>query len=485
MFSGQKHRGNIIYYAEAAAVISVCFLLLVNFSSAFSKPFSVAALYLFYCAAVLAVFYVTRDSICRGSVIKRMAFVMAAAFAIRLPAVYFLNLTMQGDYAIYLSTARKIATGTLSDSNKLYYGIFPHALNYPIFISFFYRLFGEKTWLPRIINLFFGVIEAGAGAYILEKFTGPRTGVLAGLAVALNPSVIIFTLLSGGEPVYSSIILCAVLVFTAGIDREKHYPFMAAFGIISALGNFFRPTALILIIASVMVILLCCNFSAVRKILSAGIIVLSYAIVTLLLGAVTASVSGYESPSYGFGWNLYVGANEESQGRWNEKDGELFEKIKNEYQDPSEIQEYFFFLFTERYKNMGIRVIRHFKRKLSVWFDENYVSMVVTGWQTAYTRFKSSDLRQTFYLIANSFNIFIVTGAAAAMLILSLNRKDAGTVKILSYYMAGVIILYMLLETATRYKGAYYSTLTLLAVYGYRKILNFVKIRCDIKNKKV
>jgi|GEM_PF-818742 len=475
MLSGGKHTRKVIYIAEAAVVCLISILLLLNIFSAFSGSFSLVFLYSLYCIFSLILLYALKDRICRGSVLKRMIFVMAVAFAIRFPAVYFLNLTSKGDYAIYLSTARKIAGGTLSDSNKLYYGIFPHALNYPVFISFFYKLLGEKTWLPRIINLFFGVAEAGAGEYILEKFTGPRTGVLGGLAVALNPSIIIFTLLSGGEPVYSSIILCAVLIFAAGIDNEKPYPFMAVFGITSALGNFFRPTALILIISSVLVIFLCCDFKAVRKMLLIAVIVFSYAVTASVLGAVTSSVSGFRNPAYGFGWNLYIGANEESQGKWNEKDAELFDKIKNEYQDPSKVQEYFFKQGIERYKKMGLRVIPHFKRKLSIWFDETYTAAVVTEWQTEYTRFKSAGLKQTFHIIVNSYNLFVVLGAAAAMLMLSLDRKNYGAVKILSYYMAGIIMLYMILETATRYKGAYYSVLTLLSVYGFRRIYHFAR----------
>jgi len=477
--------GKVIYYAEAAIVCLICILILCNIFSVFSKPFFVVAFYLFFWIAGLSLFYFYKDRLCTGSVVKRLAFTMSIAFIIRFLVIYFIGLTQQGDYAIYLSTARKIASNTLSDSNRLYYGIFPHALNYPIFISFFYKIIGETTWLPRVINLFFGVAEVGFGTYILEKFTNARVGILGGLVVALNPSIIIFTLLSGGEPVYSSIILCAVFLFVFGIDKEKPHLFLAAFGVFCAMGNFFRPTAVILIIASVLVILLCCDYKAVKKVSLVVTIIVSYAVIALLSGSVTASVSGYKSPSYGFGWNLFVGANEASQGKWNEQDAELFNAARDEYQDPSKVQEYFFKLGIDRYGKMGIKVVPHFKRKLKVWFDENYVSTVVTEWQTGYTRFKSSDLKQTFFLIANSYNLFVVLGAVLAILILSLEKTGVKTMKLLSYYMAGSIMVYMILETATRYKGAYYSVLTVLAVYGYRRAYHYIKQGClGVKKKK-
>ncbi|NLM09235.1 MAG: 4-amino-4-deoxy-L-arabinose transferase [Clostridiaceae bacterium] len=464
-----------VYYAEIIFIFLICILLLCNIFSVFPKPFLVVALYLAFCITGFLPVYIFKDRICTGSVIKRVAFTMLIAFIIRFLVIYFIALTQQGDYAIYLSTARKIAAGTLSDENKLYYGIFPHALNYPIFISFFYKVIGEKTWLTRVINLLFGVMEAGFGTYIMEKCTNSRIGIVGGLAVALNPSVIIFTLLSGGEPIYSSVILCALFILVSGIDKERPYLFLAAFGFICGIGNFFRPTALILIIASVLIILFYSNFKTTRKLSSIITIVLSYTIAAAFLSTVTASVSGYKSPFHSYGWNLFVGANELSQGKWNEQDGELFSLVKDDYRDPSKVQEHFFKLGIERYKNMGIKVIPHFKRKLGIWFDENYVSTVVTEWQTRYTRFQSGDLGQIFFLITNSYNLFIVLGAISALVFLSLDKKAPLTMKTISFYLIGSIMLYMIFETATRYKGAYYSVLTLLAVYGYWKIYRYIK----------
>ncbi|MDD4297888.1 MAG: glycosyltransferase family 39 protein [Ruminiclostridium sp.] len=416
---------------------------------------------------------------------RRIVLTVSIAILIRSLVIYFLGLTPQGDYSIYLSVAKAINSGNLG--NKFYFGIFPHALNYPIFISVFYRFFGELTWLPRAINLIFGALEVGIGTYIIEKCTNPRISLVGGLAIALNPSIIIFTLLSGGEPIYSSIINCAIFLLMLAVNSEKTTKksciCLIAGGIVCAIGNFFRPSGIILVIAAVLIIFLYSNIKLKYKITHSLLIILSFTMTVWLTSFITTSVSGYKKPSYSFGWNLYIGANEHTKGGWNEKDADLFNTIKNTSDDPSEVQKYFFDLGVERYKNMGINSVSHFKRKLYVWFDEGYISRVVTEWQTQYTRFKSADLKQTFSLIINPYNLFVVIGAIIALIFLSIEKKAPLLMKIISFYMIGSIMLFMVMETATRYKGAYYSILTILAVYGYWRIFVYLKEHSKILNK--
>ena len=471
----------ILRYVEIVIVGLLCILLTVNIFKGVNKSLLVVLVYSLFYAASLVTIHFFREKFFDGNVVKRFIFILSVSVFIRFLAVYFLGLTPQGDYAIYLSVARKIKNGNLD--NKLYFGIFPHALNYPIFISLFYRLLGERTWLPRIINLIFGTFEAAFGTYIMEKCTNPRIGMIGGLAIALNPSIITFTLLSGGEPIYASIIITAVFFLTVGFNSKKQHFWIVAAGITCAVANFFRPTGIILIIASILVIFLYSKVKITIKIKQSLLLVFSFAVIVWATGFVTTSVSGYTKPSYSFGWNLFIGANEQTQGRWNEKDAELFDEVKNNLGDPSEIQKHFFKLGVERYKNMGMRVIPHFRKKLGVWFDESYVSRVITEWQTQYTRFKSGDLQQTYSLIINLYNILIMSGAIAALLFLSLEEKPPLILKIISFYMIGSIMLFMVIETAARYKGAYYSVLTILAVYGYCKTGGFIKKRLSRNNQ--
>ncbi|WP_243133252.1 hypothetical protein [Thermoclostridium caenicola] len=76
-----------------------------------------------------------------------------------------------------------------------------------------------------------------------------------------------------------------------------------------------------------------------------------------------------------------------------------------------------------------------------------------------------------------------MSGAIAALLFLSLEEKPPLILKIISFYMIGSIMLFMVIETAARYKGAYYSVLTILAVYGYCKTGGFIKKRLSRNNQ--
>ena len=209
----------LLYSGEIVIVSFLCVLLSLNLFSSFSKPTSLLFVYSFFCLISLVLILVLRKQIFDGGVMRRIVLTVSIAISIRFLVIYFLGLTSQGDYAIYLSVARNINNGVLS--NKFYFGIFPHALNYPIFISLFYKIFGELTWLPRVLNLMFGVIEVGCGTYILEKCTNSRVGIIGGLAIALNPSIVIFTLLSGGEPIYSSLIVMAIFFLSTLLHPES------------------------------------------------------------------------------------------------------------------------------------------------------------------------------------------------------------------------------------------------------------------------
>ena len=328
-----------------------------------------------------------------------------------------------------------------------------------------------------MINLILGVLETGFAEFVMEKTVHPKIGIISGLAVALNPSIIIFTLLSGAESIYASLIMCSIFFLVLSNNPgKKSYAFLASSGILCALSSFFRPTGIILIIAIAIQIFITNKYDYKAKILRLLTMIISFTIFTGITGVVTTSVSGYKESAYSFGWNLFIGANETSIGKWNKEDSDLFVKTRNEYHDPSKFQEHFANLGIERFRSMGLKTVKHFYNKLGVWTEEKFTSHVITHWQSPYTRFKSADLQQTYDLIINNYNIFIISGAIITLLFTAFTNH-APNIKIISYYIVGSILLFMVLETASRYKGAYYSTFTILAVYGYWVAIPFIKDR--------
>jgi len=432
--------------------------------------------YLLFCSICIFITYLMRNILKKAKIRTRVIFVMIIAFIIRVIACYFLNLTQKGDYGVYLSVAEKIASGNFTQN--IYYGIFPHALNYPIFISGLYKFIGNFTWIPRLVNLILEVIEVGCVVGIAEKSVNPRFGLMAGLAVALNPSIILFTLFAGGEPLYDMLIMAALLCFVNIYRKSKKIGVVFAVfaGIISALGNFFRPTGVVFIIASVIIFFVFDKNGLKVKLIRTVALVVSYATFVFILGQLTCSISGYKKPSPSYGWNLFIGANKESGGHWNASDSALFNIKEKENNNPSEVQSYFAKLGFKRYYEMSTGIPRHFVCKLSVWFDESFIANSVARWQNEHTRFKSADISQTYNLICFFYNLLVVIGAMGAMLFMGFSKKSPPGLKLASLYMLGSIIIFMILETAARYKGAYYSIITLLGAYGiftiYHKLKN-------------
>lgn len=450
--------------------ISILLLLSVNTILNVSGEISLVLHYLAFTVITVIIAYMLRRFLKESKLYLRVLFVMTVAFIIRGIVCYYLNLTQKGDYGIYLAIAEKIGNGTFKPS--IYYGIFPHALNYPIFLSDIYKLTGNFSWTPRLINLITGVIEAGGIAIIAEKSINKTFGLICGLAVSLNPSVILFTLFSGGEPVYGSLIIISLmcLAFSYKGKAGMYLFFIAVSGVFCALGNFFRPTGIILIIAALIIFFIFDAFAFKIKLVRAITIVAAYLLVSFMLGQYTYSIRGYEKPSHSYGWNLFIGANAESKGRWNAADAELFNIKAKEYKDPSEIQSYFARSGFQRYMEMKTGVLKHFANKICMWLDEKFIVSSVTGWQNEYTRFKSSDIPQAFNLICFFYNFILVTGSLTAMVLLTRDKNPAPCLKLASLYLLGSIFVFLLLETAARYKGAYYSMFTLMGMYGIRLV---------------
>lgn len=454
---------------EIICIFAICTALLpgVFLTASSKKEIILAGFYTAFVMICALAAYMMRNTLLRAKTGTRVIYIMLIAFMIRVLVCYYLKLIQQGDYGIYLSVAQKLSSGSFK--RTIYYGMFPHALNYPIFISGLYALAsGSLPWIPQLVNLVAGVMEAGCVTAVAEISVHPRFGLFAGLAAALNPCIVFFTLFAGGEPVYGALTMAALLFFI-NIYRKKgiiSLSFAALSGLMCALANFFRPTGIIFIIAAFIMFAVFDKSKLRTKVMHSAALIASYAIVVILLGQLTSSVSGYEKPSPSYGWNLFIGANKESKGSWNTDDADLFNEKIEEYDDPSDLQSYFAQLGFKRYRNMKAGILVHFINKAAVWFDESFITNSVTKWQNEHTIFESADIAQTFQLICSFYNLSMVFGTMAAMIYIGISKETAPGLKLSSLYMLGSAFVFLVLEFSSRYKGAYYSMLTLLGVYG-------------------
>lgn len=473
--SGLSNRGLTFRHLEMISVYFFLVLIGMNFVGGLNKGSLIIGYYVFMCFVAFIALYFLRKKKLFGELYQRVLFVMAFAFLSRIFILYFINLTPRGDYAGYLSVASELYNGLIS--NPKYYGVFPHALNYPLFLSGIYSIIGEHTWIPRGINLIIGVFEVGASAYIFNAIMSPFWGMLAGLVVALSPSSMLFTLLSGGESIYSGLIMCALCSFAVYQKAVKYRQLFLVFtSLLMAIANYFRPTSIVLLVAICIVFLFYERRKLMNTLIDMVCLIVPFLLVIVLFSALISSVSGYSHLQKGYGWNLYVGANQITNGTWNKEDGLIFQEKFLNNADPSAIQSYFFEQGVLRYQKMGGAVIKLFKNKIQLWSDESYLPYVVTHWQTLYTRFKSDGYQETFRVITNIYNIIFLTGAFFCIIISSMSDKVHVIVKTLSLYSIGSVILFLFIESAGRYKGGYYSIISALGIYGWYKMYTYIPI---------
>lgn len=468
--SGINSRSRLFKLFTLIEAVCLLFIALSLFLNLITRSLALIAGYFTVLAGCFLLTYGLRKVLFeKGSLLIRIVYFTTLTLLVRLPVCVFLNLTPQGDYGGFLSIAHKLYTG--QEMDMFYFGIFPHSINFPAFLTFLYQLLGEHTWVPRAVNLVLGSMEAGFAAGIMEMCAGRKAGAAAGIFVALNPSILVFTLLPGGEYLYSALLTGAFFFFTLSLREQgsKRYLYLSAAGVFCAAGNYFRPTGILFVLAVLLYYFLFSKARLKQRLGSAAVLMAIFLIGSTALGLVTTSVSGYEKPSSSYGWNLYVGGNYESGGAWSSEDAQAFEEAKTQYAAPSLFQSHFAELGLERYWEMGLRIPEHFKNKLALWNNEAFTAGVITGWQSVYTRFQSSDLYEAYTDLITRFNGLVLFGALLAMAGLSITGKTEGTLRAMSVYMLGAMVAFMILEFAGRYKGAFYSTLTMLSVYGYMK----------------
>jgi 4-amino-4-deoxy-L-arabinose transferase-like glycosyltransferase len=411
----------------------------------------------------------------------QLLYALAVGLWIRLMVAYGLSLTQQGDLSIYLSTAHKLYNNF--DISNLYYGIFPHALHYPMFVNLMYKIFGYHGFVMDLVNLLFSGAEIAFVYLIIREFFNEKNRLLVTLLVILNPASILLILFTGGESIYSAMILGALYLIFQLYKKESDFVgkkriFLSiGLGLIMGVADFFRPTAIILIIALLIEELLFQKITIKRRLTRWVPIALSFFAISFMFQTMTTSITGYLVPDKSYGWNLFVGANYESNGKWNAADGDEFKKIIIENEDPNDIQMYFYEKAIQRYKGMILsgKIIDHFAEKLFVWQSEDFLSVSVTSWQHPYTRYPSESAYEVIDLICFLFQIICFVLMLILMIGRRIKKQQGAFLNILGDYLIGCMCLFMLLEVANRYKMAYYSVIVLYVLIAGRELYITIK----------
>lgn len=368
--------------------------------------------------------------------IMLIAFLLRLAFALLFPTEPF------SDYLKYHETALSLINKEpFPDSS--YISAFPHTLSYSLFLSGVYGIFGGNPMWMYIINAFLGT----ASVWLLYKCSNEKCAFL----YAIFPTAIFYTSLLATEIPYT-LLLFAALYFA---KKEKNL----LSGAITAVMNFFRPTGIIFVIAYFIYTFFCKKEKKLKnKALAFGAFFAIYLLVSFSGNTLLCKISGEKLCKAPFGYNLYVGMNEKSLGRWNEEDY----KLAMSFSDANEMHEFMAKSALKRFLNNGFfGNLRLMAEKFSLtWGSEALICFYLSQ----SSLFKS--IEPFMKCLAQGFHLYI---AFIAFLTAVTRKKEPKfsdlTLPIL--LILGNTALYLITETMERY--IYAPLLMIILIAGETK----------------
>lgn len=362
--------------------------------------------------------------------------VITLSFLLRILAVFLFPAEPFSDYLKYHETALGLIHNDSIDST--YLSAFPHTLSYSFFVSVIYRIFGENPQAVYIINAVLGTLTV----WLVYKCSNEKCAFLCGIF----PASILYTGIMATETPYT------LLYFTALYFAKNKKSVLS--GICAAFMNLIRPTGIIFLIAYFIYTFFYAEASKNKnKILKFISFILAYICITAFGNVGLEKISGFELTESPFGYNIYVGMNSDSMGRWNIEDYDL----AMSFSDASEMHEFMAKSAWARFINNGfIGNIKLFTEKFSLTWGGGSLVCYYLSRNTLFNK-----LLPLFVCLTQGFHLYIAIAAFIAVL----RQKKADSELMLPILLVlGHTLMYLITETMERY--VYTPFLTVILITG-------------------
>lgn len=238
-----------------------------------------------------------------------LAGVFAVALAVRLIVLSELSRlalfrTPQLDSLEYLSWARSIASG------ELRWPVLPtHAPGYPFFLGGLLALFNGSVTVARIVQAVLGAVLCVVVALLGKRLFGPRAGIAAGLLLALYAPLAYIEVSLLAEGVFVLLLVLALASLLSPWRDTRPIPTAAVAGALLGLAALMRATALALVPALLLVLLLDRRWGDTRRRgLAAAAMVAACLVLVVPVTIKVSRVAGSFVPLQAFGGlNFYMG----------------------------------------------------------------------------------------------------------------------------------------------------------------------------------
>ncbi len=93
----------------------------------------------------------------------------------------------------------------------------------PIFVSLFFRIFGEHEWSARLVPVLFSVASVILIYMLGEKLWSKRVGIISAIAFAANPMYLFYGRMVDHEALVTFFALLSVLLYIKWLDGDNRY----------------------------------------------------------------------------------------------------------------------------------------------------------------------------------------------------------------------------------------------------------------------
>lgn len=432
------------------------------------------AMVLFFIIAIVYLFRIhirkITKSIYNNTKILKALLVLAIliGLALRLSFLFY-EYNPAGDPQTFYNTAiamnessGKLISGSDIDINKgglnaeEYYAIHPFLFVYTKLLSIAMEVFGGGYFAVLALNILFDALGGFLIYALLKRIAGDKRVAIAGAILwSLSPFNILFCGLSlPVVAVNSLIILCFLLSYLLIKNRKDVGKFLLlslALGVAIAVTNTLRPIMAVYIIAITLAIAHQLLSRQIRLwVALSGILVIlvPYFGVNKLHDYILTKYTGFEtSIADSGGWNIFVGSNYDSTGRWNRADndlkGEIFKKVRSveaaqlEYRNRG----------IDRWKERGVRqnIVFLFDKSIVLAGEQPSsvynVDSIINFWPSKYT----GGILTLFFALIIIMNLLFTRN------LLYINRKEISIVHIMMLFVVGVLLAQLLVEVSPRY----------------------------------
>ena len=390
--------------------------------------------------------------------------------AVHLAWVLAVRIEPFSDYREYWDVACALAAGT-EIPDAWYVAMYPHILGTASILSVLVRVCGPSVFAVSVLNVALTCLSCWLVWRLGRALISERAGFLAALLWAVTPGKLMLNSLVFSEPIYTALILLFFLLFLRLEARLAERPaaalcLAAGLGLLLAAINLVRPIAPILLIAAALWLLLLRGGQMKRGRLWALWLaaLLAMTAVFRVSGGLwdrhVEDVLGQEIATVPW-YNIYVGFNEETGGRYTDADMDLLTSYLKQGQSANEAQRSMLPHIRERLAS-GIDYPRLLSAKLFAFLGADQLG----GYTYRFTR--SERFVKLCMAVCNVFyyGVFL---AGFAGLVRLLRGRGLGAGLLLPLYFLGLTLAHLLVEVADRYHYSLIPILILFAALGFTR----------------